>query len=1159
MCYKYQTAGFILAALVVSATSKLLAQATPPATQGDKDDTVVLSPFVIQASEDPDSYRATSTLAGTRIRTDLKDVGSSISVITSKFLQDTNSRRAEDLLVYVTNTEVAGQSGNFLGQGDGKFLSVTNQNQPVSSTRVRGLAQADNTRDFYLTDIPFDSYNTGRIDLQRGPNSILFGIGSPAGIINASVNAAAFRDANKAEAEFGSFGSVRLSGDFNKVILDKELAVRVSVLRDELKYKQDPAYKNDRRGYAALRYDPSFLNKGDIHTSFRANYETGKIRSNDPRQSPPLDAITPWFALGRPTFDAATAGDAANVSLGGNPWLDAPGGRVFDGVVTAFNGSAQGATNASKIFGFPNTGANIAGTTPGALPNTFVGNNVLRGIATYDIYTRDAGSTLFPFNDIGAYKPKSLTDRSIFDYERNLLDGPNKLNTNNFKALNLSFSQTFLKDKVGYEVGYDKQESTFTNTSFISNDGAEITVDLMKTFIDGSPNPNVGRPMAIAGGGSAGGNWENRKRDTLRATLFAELNFADISGKDSTLARVFGRNIFTGLLARQKVVDFSRSYNRQYIDDSFGPQAAQGSVGQASRDDIFYVYLGAPITNLNQNLGLTGIKNTIVPQTTSTVDYYNTTTNSWSFIPLTLVNNDLASDRQKTYRLASKFNDRVDSRAVVWQGYWLDEVLVPMVGLRRDTEKVRSAPGAPAVPANVYSKGGLVNPFDPTWVIPVDAPSVSGNSKTYSLVTHLPKSWRSKLPGNLDFSLIYDKSENFQPNSNRRDILGHSVDNPKGNTKEYGFAISALNDKITLRYMHYKTIVLNATLDSAGIPNQYLIGAAEAWGQQFATQYRNSLAPGGPLTGAASTLYGTSSDGHQVTWNPGTQAGGGPFTYTQPQIDAAYAQEVASINAWFDPKNQVPADFQSAWALTDYATGGGSTNFGASGLVVTGNTVSSGDEMEIMANPVVGLDVSFNITKSHASRTDVAQSYVDWITTRWQTFQGPAGDMRLWNGNADSVNGAETVRGKVSRESLAGFNLFRALEGADVPELKPWAFNVVANYTFQQDELKGFNIGGGYRWIDKSVTGFPVITNAAGNHEFDVSHPYHGKSVGSVDFFVGYQRKLTDKLKWRIQFNVRNAFNPDKLIPVTVEPDGSPAAYRLPEPRVWTVTNTFEF
>ncbi len=86
-------------------------------------------------------------------------------------------------------------------------------------------AEADNTRDFYLSDIPWDSYNVGRVDLQRGPNSILFGIGSPAGIVNSSLNPASFKDSNKVENRLDNYGSFRISADFNKVLL-KDVALR---------------------------------------------------------------------------------------------------------------------------------------------------------------------------------------------------------------------------------------------------------------------------------------------------------------------------------------------------------------------------------------------------------------------------------------------------------------------------------------------------------------------------------------------------------------------------------------------------------------------------------------------------------------------------------------------------------------------------------------------------------------------------------------------------------------------------------------------------------------------------------------------------------------------------------------------------------------------
>src|ERR1700712_508696 len=159
-------------------------QSPPPATQPGKpleEEAIVLSPFEVSSRRDT-GYQATETLAGTRIRTDLKDVASSIQVITKEFLQDVGATNTGTLLQYTTNGEVAGTRGTYLGQGTGTSVDETaNLRNPSTANRVRGLAAADNTRDFFITDIPWDSFNVDRIDLQRGPNAILFGLGSPAG------------------------------------------------------------------------------------------------------------------------------------------------------------------------------------------------------------------------------------------------------------------------------------------------------------------------------------------------------------------------------------------------------------------------------------------------------------------------------------------------------------------------------------------------------------------------------------------------------------------------------------------------------------------------------------------------------------------------------------------------------------------------------------------------------------------------------------------------------------------------------------------------------------------------------------------------------------------------------------------------------------------
>ena len=169
---------------------------------------------------------AVSRLAGTRVRTDLKDVASAISVVTAQFLQDTGAKNASDLLVYTPSTEVAGLRGNFSGAAGS---AVVQENTVSATTRVRGLDSADNTRDYFLTDIPWDGFNVGRVDLQRGPNSILFGVGSPAGIINTSVNDASFKTTYNYENRVDQYGSLRNSISLALSVYRPHLAIRTRI------------------------------------------------------------------------------------------------------------------------------------------------------------------------------------------------------------------------------------------------------------------------------------------------------------------------------------------------------------------------------------------------------------------------------------------------------------------------------------------------------------------------------------------------------------------------------------------------------------------------------------------------------------------------------------------------------------------------------------------------------------------------------------------------------------------------------------------------------------------------------------------------------------------------------------------------------------------
>ncbi len=1133
---------------VLRLPAQTTAPATGPASTAATEETLVLSPFVVEAEEDT-GYVARDTLAGTRVRTELKDVGSAIQVVTQKFLQDTNSKNAADLLVYTTGTEVAGQGGNFTGGGDGAVIDTTAYTQPVANTRVRGLAAADNLRDFFLTDIPWDSYNVGRVDLQRGPNSVLFGIGSPAGIINSSINGATFKDGNEVEFQFGSFGTHRQSADFNKVLIKDTLAVRVSLLNDNTNYRQKPAFRDDERIFGAVRWDPKLFGD-DARTSIRANYEKGEVEANYPRLTPPMDSITPWFsALNQATYtyqnsnDRTTRGNAVYT-----PWLGAAGNRIWDGLVSTFeaNADAQHIIFGADVRNFP--------TVDDTSRNNTV-NGSYKGVQSYSGY---ASNAQLPGYVIQPFKAKSLTDRSVFDFYNNLIEGNNKRNWNEFDAFNIGASQTFLNDRLGFEVVYDKQDATWSYRNAVSGDAAAISVDVMSTLADGSANPNVGRAMVIMGGGSAGSGWTNRERETVRATAFGKFDFADVLAPDSALAKALGTHNIT--LAYTDYTDrtFSRNWVNWYVDAGYGP-VANVAVGQAGRDLTPIVYLSGDLrgTGSAAGLNLPRITGNIIGQS-GTARQYDTTT--MGFINY---NVPVVTPNQETgpFTNAVRQMNEIESQVAVWQGQLFGGTLVPMFGWRNDKSIARNA-GTP------NKTLGLVDDvYSPNWRLPTDANDtangrswdvVEGRTKTYSLVLHVPRKLMENLPGQMGLSFFYNKSENFQPDASRKDILGAPIPAPEGKTKDYGITLSLLDSRLILKVNRYETSVSNATL-SGELGNSYLIGAGEAWGQAQAVPLRD---------GTHSENYGTTSSGQRLNWQPAAElriadadgrlpgADGYQDTWSQATIDAQYAAQKASVDDWF--AHQVSPEFQQAWGMTGYATGSGSWSMNT--VAVTGDTLSKGTEFELIASNVLvkGLDVSLNASKTDARRLSIAKAYGEWINQRWEDYQGPMGDMRMWGGGnwALQEGSGGTVRDKFNNEVIPNYNLALALNGSNISELRPWRFNVTTNYTFGEGRFRGANVGVSYRWQDKQVVGYRLNSALDG---YQIDNPYYGPSENSVDLWVGYERKITDKIRWRAQLNIRDAFASKSLIPVTVQPDGSPGAYRIPEPTVWTLTNTFSF
>ena len=127
------------------------------AAPAEEEAPLILSPFEVVADDSSDGYVTTTTLAGNRLATDLRDLGTALSVYNAQFLNDIGATDSKSLLQYTLGTEVGGIMGNYSGSGGGNAPNTGAAYQnPQSTNRVRGLVGADNTRDLYLTNIPWD-------------------------------------------------------------------------------------------------------------------------------------------------------------------------------------------------------------------------------------------------------------------------------------------------------------------------------------------------------------------------------------------------------------------------------------------------------------------------------------------------------------------------------------------------------------------------------------------------------------------------------------------------------------------------------------------------------------------------------------------------------------------------------------------------------------------------------------------------------------------------------------------------------------------------------------------------------------------------------------------------------------------------------------------
>jgi len=223
-----------------TARSQATSTATTPT---DPRDVTVLSAFEV-IEESGLGYRATKTLAGAGIATEIRDLPSSISVLNREFMDDVMVTDIEELSRFFV-------SGEFEPAPEASISSG-------SAVRMRGIPTG-NLRDGIYHPAILDSHAIDRVEILRGPNGFLYTGAGAGGNPNQVTKQAMLKDSQSVRFVFGSYNLYRAELDVNRVVLDRErhkLALRTSLAFQDSDGWAHHAGRTFRGGLITANYRP---------------------------------------------------------------------------------------------------------------------------------------------------------------------------------------------------------------------------------------------------------------------------------------------------------------------------------------------------------------------------------------------------------------------------------------------------------------------------------------------------------------------------------------------------------------------------------------------------------------------------------------------------------------------------------------------------------------------------------------------------------------------------------------------------------------------------------------------------------------------------------------------------------------------------------------
>jgi len=842
-------------------------------------ETIKLSPFEVTA--DNRGYLATNALSGTRLNTSLEDIASSITVVTKLQLEDIAASDLNDVFLYEASTEGTGNFTAFTPNRDGGVNDAV-QYSPSTANRIRGLGSANIAIGNFASNpnIPIDMYNIEAIEISRGPNSNIFGLGNPSGSVNLVPAYANLKRAiSSVSLRVDDRGGFRSALDLSRPLMEDKLAFRVGAVFEDKGFERKPSREEIRRIQGSVQFKP-FAN-----TTLKASAEYYRNHSQRPNALTPRETVTDWRAAGSPTWDPTTR------------------------IVTLSDGTTSGPFNANRDATLPMGllagGNGFYNRTPVQIePDGTVaywsvartGNRATPLTRNQDLRLLESGTNIERNRtQMPLFFEPGVTDRSLYDWTEYNFMAPN-LMEDDAKTYMVELEQFFMDNGqhlLAARAGYFRQEFERYNRDMIGNNDAMIYIDVNEKRLDGTANPNFRRPYISSA-------WPVLFRvPATEETLSADLVYRLTPNRRSDAW--IGQQTLNLHVERRD----SSSVNFRYRDFITSDHGWTNPANRAaSTQTLFQYYLGDS-QGQNVDQAPTSVSNV---SGTYPFRWFNGSTGQWVTEQASLTESPISNTATRT-RI-------IDSSNVTYQGSFWKEKILFTAGYRKDKQRTNTSNAWTVDPAT----GFFDHDSAALRVFPTADTVFKGETVTLGAVYKPTPNLR----------LFYNWADSFNPEPVRYDINEVLMDNPTAEGRDFGFAVTLLAGKLVVKVNRYEVLEKEARLAQLGTvgsrthsmeggrgegPDSFFVWARNVAAGRFANQ---------GITPTADQLYNAAADIIQLTPEflrssdlTGAVGVAGDTRATGVEIEAVY-NPTPNWRIKFNAAQQKSVDANIAGDLTDY-------------------------------------------------------------------------------------------------------------------------------------------------------------------------------------------------------------------------------------------------